>query len=395
MNARLLVPCLSGLSLTLILGACGGSSGSPSASNSSTPTAPAIRNYQATASVGDFLTITVDSVQHTIAYTNHTNGQTGTVSYTVGSDGAYNITTPNGHLLKAYEIPGLALVASADNTGPNGNTTSLVTAILKAPISMSWLQNKKFNYVQWRTNDGGMEVGSVSIDGSGNVFHQGYWPYGDLMTSWGQTGGQNSSSPFQSGSFNANLFTADPSGNFLTLVEGPGAVDTIFATQGGCFVVDMSNGSLIGVPQAASTAFDATFAGSYKALCFNKLDAVAGGNNPEGGTGRVDSYTLNLGANGALTVQDALGSTVVNTTIQPVASTSYLQGPGKMSDPCPGLFTYRVLPSGSNTMQQDVFLTFLQGGAILFCSFSYDTAQPSGSNVQPHYAYFYGVAMKQ
>lgn len=386
---------ISGLGLVATILACGGSTSTP-APTPAPPAAPAVRNYQATASVGDFLTITVDSTAHTIAYTNVTNGETGTVSYTIGSDGAYNITTPNGHMIKAYEIPGLALVASMDDTGPAHATTSLVTAILKAPISLGWLQSKKFNYMQFRTNDGGMEVGSVSIDANANVYHQGYWPFGDLITSWGQTGGSNSASPFQNGTFDAKLFTADPSGNFLTLDEGgTNGKDTIFATQGGCFVVDMTNGSMVGVPQAASTAFDATYAGSYKALCYNKLDAVAGGNNPEGGTGRVDGYSLTLSATGALSVQDKDGATVVNTTIQPVASTSYLQGTGKMTDTCPGLFTYRVLPSGSNTMQQDVFLTFLSGGAILFCSFSYDTAQTSGVNVQPHYSYFYGVALKQ
>jgi ribosomal protein L21E len=386
---------ISGLGLVAVILACGGSTSAPPPAPVP-PTAPAVRNYQATASVGDFLTITVDSTAHTIAYTNVTNGETGTVSYTIGSDGAYAITTPNGHMLKAYEIPGLALVASMDDTGPSKSTTSLVTAILKAPISLSWLQNKKFNYMQWRTSDGGMEIGSVSIDGTGNVSHQGYWPFGDLTTSWGQTGGTNSNAPFQGGTFDAKLFTADPSGNFLTLDEGgTNGKDTIFATQGGCFVVDMTNGSLIGVPQAASTTFDATFAGSYKALCFNKLDAVAGGSGPELGTGRVDGYSLTLTAGGGLTVVDSSGATVVNTTIQPVATTSYLEGANKLTDPCPGLFTYRVLPSGSNTLQQDVFLTFLSGGAILFCSFSYDTAQTSGVNVQPHYSYFYGVALKQ
>jgi hypothetical protein len=388
----------SALAGTALLGFslyCGGGSSS-TPSTPSTPAPPAVRNYQATASVGDFLTITVDATAHTIAYTNVTNGETGTVSYTVGADGAYDITTPGGHMLKAYEIPGLALVASMDDTGPTQSTTSLVTAILKAPISLGWLESKKFNYMQFRTNDGGMEVGSVSIDANGNVYHQGYWPYGDLMTQCGQTGGTHSASPFQNGIFDATLFAADPSGNFLTLNEGGGnGTDTIFATQGGCFVVDMSNGSMVGMPQAASSAFDASFAGSYRALCYDKLDAVAGGNNPEGGTGRVDGYSLTLSAGGALTVQDRNGATVVNTTIQPVSSTSYLQGTEKMTDTCPGLFTYRVPPSGANTMQQDVFLTFLSGGAILFCSFSYDTTQPLVSNIQPHYSYFYGVALKQ
>ncbi len=366
-------------------------------SDTPAPTAPPVsnvRDYQATASVGDFITITVDADSQTIDYTNVTNGETGTVSYTVGVDGAYEITTPGSHMIKAYEIPGLALVADMDNTGPTQNTTSLVTAILKAPITQATLQNKNFNYMQWRTNSGGMETGSVAIDGTGNVVHRGYWPYGDLMAAMNQGGGGGGSgSPFNGGTFDASLFTPDPTGTYLTLTEsGSGGTDTIFGTEGGCFVVDMANGSMVGVPQAASTAFDTAFAGTYRALAFNKPDATTGNNNLETGTGRVDSYTLTLTAGGGLTVVDGNGATAVSTTIVPVADAAYLQGAGQLGDPCPGLFTYRVLPAGGNTMRQDVFLSFLDGGAILFCSFSYDTAQASGSM---QYSYFYGVALKQ
>jgi hypothetical protein len=345
-----------------------------------------VRVYQATASVGDFLTITVDANAKTIAYTNHTNNESGTVSYTVGSDGAYNITTPNGHLLKAYEIPGLALVADADNTGPGANTTSLVTAILQAPISLSWLESKNFNYMQWRTADGGMEIGNVAIDASGNVVHNGYWPYGNMLQAMNSSGNQ-SSAPFQTGTFVASNFTADPSGHFMTLADTGGA-DTIFATQGGFFVVDMANGSLISVPQAASSAFDPATAGTYRALAFNKTDTSVDNADAETVTGTVDAYTLTLSNSGNITVVDANGTTVADQVLQPVASTAYLQGSGKLPNACPGLFTYRVT---NGNLQQDVFVEFIQG-ALLFCSFKYDITQ---STFPPTYSYFYGVALKQ
>jgi ribosomal protein L21E len=169
--------CGMALGLAAAILACGGGSASTTAL---TPTPAAVRTYQATASVGDFLTIIVDPNTSTINYTNHTNGKTGTVAYTMAADGAYNITTPGGGLIKAYEIPGLALVANADNTGPAGNTTSLVTAILKAPVSLGWLENQTFNYMQWRTSQGGMQIGTVSINGSGNTTTSSYWPYGAM-----------------------------------------------------------------------------------------------------------------------------------------------------------------------------------------------------------------------
>ncbi len=44
------------------------------------------RSYSATASVGDFLSITLDPAAHTLAYTNVSNGDTGTIPYTVNVD---------------------------------------------------------------------------------------------------------------------------------------------------------------------------------------------------------------------------------------------------------------------------------------------------------------------
>src|ERR1700676_4282551 len=80
---------------------------------SSTPRAtivsPASRVYHGTASVGDFMTITVDSGAQTIAYTNVSNGTSGTVPYTVNSDGTYTLNDPTGNLVGAYEVPNYAL----------------------------------------------------------------------------------------------------------------------------------------------------------------------------------------------------------------------------------------------------------------------------------------------
>src|SRR4051812_18341331 len=53
------------------------------ASDAGDATVPAKRRYQATASVGDFLAITVDGDAHQITYSNVSNGTSGTVSYTV------------------------------------------------------------------------------------------------------------------------------------------------------------------------------------------------------------------------------------------------------------------------------------------------------------------------
>jgi len=56
------------------LTACGSNSNSTNAAPGS-----AVRSYNGTASVGDFLTISIDPSAHTITYKNYTNGETGTV----------------------------------------------------------------------------------------------------------------------------------------------------------------------------------------------------------------------------------------------------------------------------------------------------------------------------
>ncbi len=65
--------------------------GCNSASRVSTIPQPAVRSYNATASVGDFLTISIDSSAQTITYNNYTNGETGTVPYFVWNANRYRI----------------------------------------------------------------------------------------------------------------------------------------------------------------------------------------------------------------------------------------------------------------------------------------------------------------
>jgi PBP1b-binding outer membrane lipoprotein LpoB len=70
------------------------------------PSVAAVRTYNGTASVGGFLTISIDSTTATITYSDLSNGQSGTVPYTVGTNGTYTIADPQGNLLATYELPG-------------------------------------------------------------------------------------------------------------------------------------------------------------------------------------------------------------------------------------------------------------------------------------------------
>ncbi len=338
----------------------------------------ATRAYNGTASVGDFLTITLDSTAHTLTCSNHSNGDAGTIPYTVNSDGTYALNDPTGNLLAAYEVPGYALLVQAAKTGPNHNAKALITAVQSSAITLSTLENHSYNYMQFRTAAGGIEAGSVSMDATGAVSISSYWPYG----------AQNQqSSPFNTGGFPANSFAEDSSGEFIVHDDGQGSFDFMFGTQNGIFAVDTANGAVLGLQKANSKDFDPTFAGTYKAIFYQKTGASTGQGNVETGTPSLGNATLVVGANGAVTLQDAQNAILAQGTLAPVADTSYLYGSnGELTDPCFGLFTFRM---STPTSQQDVFLAF-QGHAVLFSYFrAMLPMDPSNA-----YDYLYGVAIK-
>jgi hypothetical protein len=345
--------------------------------NSSTgisPTAP--RAYNGSASVGDFLNITLDPVAHTIAYTNHSNGDTGTVPYTVNPDGTYTLTDPAGNLVAAYEVPNYAMLIQAAKTGPNHDQPSLITAVESGQISVATWASHSYNYMQFRTAAGGLEIGSVVLDGQGTANVQGYWPYGAV---------NGSGSAFNQGTFDSSQFINDPSGTFLKLVDGS-EFDYVFGTPNGVFAVDTPNGAILGLQKAASKNFDPTFAGTYKAIFYQKTGANTGVGNIETGTPSLGTSTMAIGSTGQITVQDSTGATILQAQLIPVADAAYLVGPNELSDSCFGLFTFRVTTANS---QRDVFVTF-QDRSVLFSSFS--TSLPwQSSNT---YDYLYGVGLK-
>jgi hypothetical protein len=350
--------------------------------NSSSPAtspASAIRSYNGTASVGDFLTITIDSTTNTITYNNLTNSESGTVPYSVNSDGTYAITDPQGNLLSAYELPGFALVVEAANAGPSRNTPALVTAIETAPVSLSNFAGKNFNYIQFRTAAGGVDIGTVSIDAQGNLTHDGYWPMALL---------QGGSQYFSGATYGASSIAEDSSGNFFTITEQDSSTDIVFGTQNGLWAVDSGNGAILGLPKASSKSFDPASAGTYKALLYEKANATTGVGNVETGAPSQGAGSITVSSTGTITIANAANNTLATGTLVAVADSPYLYDgtSNKLSDPCNGLFTVRTSTANS---QQDLFVSF-QGNAVIFGSFQ--SALPAQSS-NP-YTYFYGVGLK-
>jgi hypothetical protein len=344
---------------------------------------PTSRVYHGTASVGDFMTITIDSGAQTIAYTDVSNGDSGTVPYTVNSNGTYTLNDPKGNLVAAYEVPNYAMVIQAAKTGAALNTPALITAVESGSISMATFEGQPYNYMQFRTAAGGMEVGSVSVNTLGLGSISSFWPYGAY------NGGNQGSSPFNTGSIDMTQAQPDSSGTFLKVPEpnNPSVFDYVFGTANGIFAVDTGNGAILGLKKAASKDFDPSSAGTFSAIYYQKQNASTGAGNLESGTASLGNATLVVTAEGQVTVSDGQGNTMVQATLTPVADVSYLYGTaGQLQDPCYGVFTFRVTTASS---QQDVFVTFMDK-AMLFSSFSANLPWSSGGT----YNYFYGVGLK-
>jgi hypothetical protein len=347
----------------------------------STPSTPAaqsaIRNYSGTASVGDFLTISINSTTLTITYKNYSNGDTGTVPYTVNTNGTYAITDPNGNLVAAYEVPGSVLLVETNKSGPSHNTPALITAIESEPASISTFAGQSFNYMQFRTSSGGMGFGTITVDAQGNIQHDAYWPYGAL---------QQPQDLFEGGTFAASSIQEDASGDFFTIAEGNGSVSTAFGTQNGFFAVDTANGTILGLPKASSRIFSSSHAGTYTAIFYEKPNAQME-ETGESGTPVQGTASVTIGATGLMTITDSRNNILASGTLTAVADTPYLyDGKGDMlSDPCYGMFTFRTLTANS---QQDVFVSF-QGNAVIFAGFQTGLPIQAGAT----YTYFYGVGV--
>lgn len=364
------------LSTLVLLAAC-----TSTAPTSASPAA--LRNYHGSASVGDFLSISIDPSAQTVTYNDASNGESGTISYTVNANGTYTLNDPSGNLTSAYEVPNYAMLIQDAKAGPSLNAPALVSAVESTQISPATFEGQAYNYMQFRTTSGGVNIGSVNITTLGEASTSSYWPYGALSAS---NGGQ---SPFSSSDFDLAQAQLDSSGTFLKMLDpgGSGNYDYIFGTANGVFAVDNPNGTIFGLKKAASKDFDASFAGTYTAMYYQKTNASTGNNNTETGNPSLGNASIAVSSSGQITITDRQGNQMAQGTLAAVADTSYLYGgAGELQDPCWGLFTVRITTAGS---QQDVFATFLSN-SMLFSSFSANTPWPQGGT----YNYFYGVGLR-
>ena len=344
--------------------------------------------YQTTASVGDFLQITIDKDAHTATYLNKTNGLTARdFPYVLDGKGGYAFADPNGHLKTAVELEDYALVVDVDKAGPNKDTRALAIGAATQPISMADLSDRTLNMMQLRTRNGGMEVGNVALTTRGNgltVDLQRYWPRGATM---------NGEHPFHVGVMGTLPVQEGPGEHdFLTLAEtarGVTTADYVFKTSSG-LAIDMSNGNILMLEQPASKEMDPASAGNYRALAYRKSGARGGPDDEaESGELTVGFLDVAVDAAGHFLALDHDHGVVIDDDLVPVPDVSDLTGAGKL-DPArsKGIFTFRTHgPTGN----REVFVIFTKNG-MLFSSF---TGRVSEGGGEAPYDYFYGAAVKR
>jgi hypothetical protein len=238
---------------------CGGGGGSGSK----------VHSYNGAASVGDMLTITVDQGAHTIAYVNQTNGDAGTVPYSDRADGGLDVTDPNGDLEQCYEVPGVALVCSGTKLGPTGapKEPALIYGIEQVPFTKADMKSQALGHLNFRTKEGGIEVGHLVFDASGDGLHEAYFPVDQVLPAgwYGKDLYEHDMSMAAAQmADNAALGTVD------WTEPGTGHVSHIFGTPGGNFIADTPQGAVFTFRDAASAALPASAAGTYTALVYSK-----------------------------------------------------------------------------------------------------------------------------
>jgi len=363
--------------MALFVSGCA-TSGSKAPVTAPAPPAPqAVRSYNGSASVGDFLTMTLDPNNKTITYSNVSNGDSGTVSYEVQANGTYTINDPTGNFISAYEVPNYGLFLEANQVGPNRDTKALVTSVASTPISIADAVNQNFNYIQFRTSQGGVEIGTAGMDSQGNISVSSYWPFGDYYLGI----------PFQAGTYVGSEIQADPSGTFLKVVDGAGQVSYIFGTANE-FIADRPDGTMLGFQKTTTKDFDPTFSGTYSTTVYQKVAASSNQGSVESGSQSFDHGSLTISANGQLTISNSHEQVLAEGTLVPVSDVPQLYNGGvfSLSDPCYGLFTFQVM---TPTSQQNVYVAF-EGHSVAFASFK--TALPQDRSKT--YEYFYGVAVQ-
>jgi hypothetical protein len=370
---------LSWLPLALALAACGGGGAS------STPPA-AVDDYNGTASVGDFLGVTIDHDASIIHWTNGTNGESGEAPFTVASDGALLVATDTGQIKKAYEIPGYGVVALDANAGPAHDRPSPVFLWEKVAATKSEFKAMAGNMLQFR-NSGAFEIGCGGIASDGSTLtHSGYLPeqllYGGSAFVQGETLPILTAPPADPTTFDGIVLADKPDGTisfqaYKSSLPGPDGNPGVLFRAGSSWVIDVDNGSVFLLDAPASKAWQPSNAGTFHLMGWR----ASGVTSSAAGTGTFFETTVTLDAAGTMTMDDPGGGPPTVVGLVPFADDADLAGPDRVDLACNGLFT-----NGAGNAASKLVAGFV-GQNVFFGSVKLTDG--------PTAEFVYGVALKQ
>lgn len=311
-----------------------------------------LRSYQTTASVGDFLEVSFHSRTQTVSYKNRTNGfSASAVPYTVDTAGVVTFDDPNKHLLHAIELPGHSVVVDVDHAGKDKSERALAFGAVTRTFGTSDVKPGAYVQMQFRTRDGGLEVGTVDLGVSGGVVsvdRKGYWPRGAVGA------GAYVSSPTD-----FSFPTSSSPKSFLSVKEtadGKSETTFLFPTVEG-LAFDLPSGNMLLFPAKDTKAFDPSVAGTYEVLTYEKTWAHGGGDGvPEPGVVGVRRESVVVGADAHV----EFVSTAFGGKLSAVADT-VLADPGHLAAASThGLYRTVLEDSGA----RELFVTFTKTGLV-------------------------------
>jgi len=336
------------------------------------------QNFAASASVGDFVTVTIDHLLKTIAYVNVTNGVTGTVTYTINKDGTYDVTDSTGNITNALEIPGYQIMLLMNKAGPSANEQALVVGVLSDSTTITASSSGEYNYMKFRTSNGGFLSGALVMT-NGVMINTGFSSLSRAVQpaesrDVAQTGSANVSAH---GTVVVTLPAVVSSNHIVP--RATAAITTVFASGNGFLTIDDDAGSTICMKQAGGAAFSASSAATYTALFYSKPDVMLSGGT-ETGAILVGKCSIVVTAAALVTVTNIVTNAVMfSGTVTPFSSDTSIVGSstGMINNPCNGLFRF------TNSTQEFVITFF--GKSILFGSVN--------SVSSTEYSYFYGAGL--
>ncbi len=139
-------------------------------------TAAVLRFYSGSAPVGDFWTVALDARAGTLTYRNNAiadataDGAAGVLPATLVGGVLTAVADASGNVVGVLEVPDTALLLNVTKAGPAGDQASLVVCVVRAPFVPSAVVGVgEYNYLQFRTKNGGGGIGTASVNADGDL----------------------------------------------------------------------------------------------------------------------------------------------------------------------------------------------------------------------------------